>query len=136
MQARRNVLLGVAASIAALAGVLCTPADARPHVPDSDAVQLGALPAGTHHSDLVARRMAGQRIDMALPLAQFYIGQARSSGDLRYLGYAEAVLWVLVGNERAQRFYRIDGWSPDGAAQTVESWGTSITDVRWRRALP
>jgi tetratricopeptide (TPR) repeat protein len=33
---------------------------------------------------------------VAMPLAQFYIGQARASGDLRFLGYAEAVLapWV------------------------------------------
>jgi tetratricopeptide (TPR) repeat protein len=33
---------------------------------------------------------------VAIPLAQFYIRQSRSSGDLRYLGYAQAVLapWV------------------------------------------
>jgi tetratricopeptide (TPR) repeat protein len=36
--------------------------------------------------------MARDRIDVALPLAQLYIKQARSTGDLRYLGYAEAVL--------------------------------------------
>jgi tetratricopeptide (TPR) repeat protein len=32
------------------------------------------------------------RLDVALPLAQFYIGRARATGDLRYLGYAEAAL--------------------------------------------
>src|SRR5437763_506096 len=30
-------------------------------------------------------------------------------------GFAEAILWVLAGNERAQRFYQADGWLPDGA---------------------
>ncbi len=29
-------------------------------------------------------------------------------------GASEAVLWVLAGNERARRFYRADGWAPDG----------------------
>ena len=29
---------------------------------------------------------------------------------LRDAGYAEAILWVLEGNERAQRFYEIGGW--------------------------
>ncbi len=28
--------------------------------------------------------------------------------------FSEPVLWVLMGNERAERFYRIDGWRPDG----------------------
>jgi hypothetical protein len=31
-------------------------------------------------------------LDVAVLLAQFYIAQARASGDLRFLGYAEAVL--------------------------------------------
>jgi tetratricopeptide (TPR) repeat protein len=42
------------------------------------------------------RRLAQSRLDVAIPLAQFYIQQSRLSGDLRYLGYAEAALtpWV------------------------------------------
>jgi tetratricopeptide (TPR) repeat protein len=57
---------------------------------------LAELPAGTRHADVSARRLAGGRVDVAIPLAQFYIQQSRLSGDLRYLGYAEAVLmpWV------------------------------------------
>jgi ribosomal protein S18 acetylase RimI-like enzyme len=55
---------------------------------------------------------------------------------LHSLGFTEAVLWVLVGNERAQRFYRIDGWRPENIERTIELWGTSIDDVRYRRALP
>ena len=51
-------------------------------------------------------------------------------------GFTEAVLWVLVGNERAQRFYRIDGWRPDDVERTIAIWGVEIFDTRLRRALP
>ena len=86
----------VAVLTAALAGALSAPANARPYVPKSDGQVLAELPAGAHHAELTARRMASGRLDVAVPLAQFYIQQARSTGDLRFLGYAEAVLapWV------------------------------------------
>jgi len=71
-------------------------ARADSYVPDSDATILAELPAGAHYADLAARRLARDRLDVALPLAQFYIQQSRLSGDLRFLGYADAVLapWV------------------------------------------
>jgi len=71
-------------------------AQANPHVPSSDDAVLAELSAGTHHADVSTRRLAGARVDVAIPLAQFYIQQSRLSGDLRFLGYAEAVLapWV------------------------------------------
>ena len=48
----------------------------------------------------------------------------------------EAVLWVLVGNERAQRFYRADGWRPDGAQRRVEVWNVLVDEIRYRCRLP
>jgi tetratricopeptide (TPR) repeat protein len=81
----------------ALLSAACLPlADAGPYVPSSDSTVLAELPAGTHYADVSARRLAQGRVDVAIPLAQFYIQQSRLSGDLRYLGYAEAVLtpWV------------------------------------------
>ncbi|MEA3196744.1 MAG: hypothetical protein QOF32_796 [Gammaproteobacteria bacterium] len=79
--------------VAALLGVAClSRAQAGPYVPPSDSVVLAELPAGTRHADVAARRLARDRVDVAIPLAQFYIQQSRLSGDLRYLGYAEAVL--------------------------------------------
>jgi tetratricopeptide (TPR) repeat protein len=71
-------------------------AHSGPYIPSSDSVVLAELPAGTRHADVSARRLAQGRLDVAIPLAQFYIQQSRLSGDLRYLGYAEAVLapWV------------------------------------------
>src|ERR1700685_2609336 len=82
---------------AALMSAACLPlAHAGPSVPSSDRAVLAELPAGTHYADVSARRLARGRLDVAIPLAQFYIQQARLSGDLRYLGYAQAVLapWV------------------------------------------
>jgi tetratricopeptide (TPR) repeat protein len=69
---------------------------AGPYIPSSGSAVLAELPAGTRHADVSARRLAQGRLDVAIPLAQFYIQQSRLSGDLRYLGYAEAVLapWV------------------------------------------
>src|SRR3984885_15343432 len=81
----------------ALVSAACLPlAHAGPYAPGSDSTVLAELPAGTHYADVSARRLAQGRVDVAIPLAQFYIQQSRLSGDLRYLGYAEAVLapWV------------------------------------------
>jgi tetratricopeptide (TPR) repeat protein len=71
-------------------------ARATPYIPASDAVVLAELPAGARYTDVSGRRLAQNRLDVAIPMAQFYIQQARTSGDLRYLGYADAVLapWV------------------------------------------
>ncbi len=51
-------------------------------------------------------------------------------------GFTEAVLWVLVGNDRAQHFYRVDGWLPDGRQRRVEVWGVAVDEIRFRRHLP
>jgi ribosomal protein S18 acetylase RimI-like enzyme len=51
-------------------------------------------------------------------------------------GFATAILWVMVGNDRAQQFYVADGWSVDGAPRTAEVWGTRVDELRYRRALP
>ncbi len=80
----------------AMGGALSAPLMAKPFLPGDDQQILAQLPAGTRHSDVTARRLAVDRLDVTVLLAQFYIEQARASGDLRFLGYAEAVLapWV------------------------------------------
>jgi GNAT superfamily N-acetyltransferase len=50
--------------------------------------------------------------------------------------FAEATLWVLEGNARARRFYEAGGWSPDGAVKEDIIRGSTIREVRYRRALP
>jgi ribosomal protein S18 acetylase RimI-like enzyme len=62
------------------------------------------------------------------------ISEARRS--LTERGFATAILWVLDGNERAERFYRSDGWATDGERRTVEVWGISARELRYRRDLP
>lgn len=65
---------------------------AAPHIPTNDAEVVAELPAGARHSSAPARALTATRLDIALPLAQFDIVQARTTGDLRFLGYAEAIL--------------------------------------------
>lgn len=94
---RANPLRALALLLAMGASV----AHAEPYTPDSDAVILAELPAGAHYADLAARRLAHGRLDVALPLAQFYIQQSRLSGDLRFLGYADAVLAPWLAHQPA-----------------------------------
>lgn len=69
----------------------------------------------------------GRRIGMAL------VAAARDR--LAELGFGNAYLWVLMGNARAHRFYRIDQWAPDGLARTDSVWGVTVNEIRYRRNL-
>lgn len=67
-------------------------ATAAPYIPAKDAAVLADLPLGARHRAAADGNGAAARIDVALPLAQFYVARARATGDLRFLGYAEAAL--------------------------------------------
>jgi GNAT superfamily N-acetyltransferase len=60
---------------------------------------------------------------------------AAARANLLALGYRKALLWVLVGNARAERFYRIDQWVPDGHSRTDSVWGLTVNEVRYQRGL-
>jgi GNAT superfamily N-acetyltransferase len=60
---------------------------------------------------------------------------AAANGRLRERGFAEAILWVLDGNDRAERFYADDGWSRDGAARWEQPYGVRSHVFRMRRRL-
>ncbi len=49
--------------------------------------------------------------------------------------FSEVVLWVLVGNERAERFYRIDGWEPDGKRGLQDVHDITVDEIRYSRSL-
>lgn len=66
-------------------------------------------------------------------VGRLLMSEARA--QLGQLGLSEAMLWVLVGNERAQRFYRADGWRPDRGRRNVEVWGVAVEEIRYRRSL-
>jgi GNAT superfamily N-acetyltransferase len=59
----------------------------------------------------------------------------RGEDFLRETGHRQAVLWVLEGNERAERFYRFAGWSHDGGRKEEEFQGAVLTEVRYRKPL-
>lgn len=66
------------------------------------------------------------------------IGRMLMSAAYRHfeaLGVSEAILWVLVGNAQAARFYSADGWQPDGSSRDEDVWEVPVTVVRYRRTL-
>jgi GNAT superfamily N-acetyltransferase len=56
-------------------------------------------------------------------------------GRLSVLGYKQAVVWVLLGNTQAQRFYEQDGWSSDGLQRVATVWGATVEEIRYSRDL-
>lgn len=51
------------------------------------------------------------------------------------LGFNEAMLWVLKGNRRAERFYQIDGWRPNGIERVDSSRSFPLEEIRYLRHL-
>lgn len=56
--------------------------------------------------------------------------------DVASRGCGEMVMWVLRGNERAQRFYAAAGFAPDPRTDEVEYRDTGALKLRLVRALP
>jgi GNAT superfamily N-acetyltransferase len=54
--------------------------------------------------------------------------------SMRESGFPRALLWVIEGNERAERFYRAAGWRRDGEKEDVFQ-GATITELRYRKQL-
>lgn len=89
---------------------------------DPDKVGVGELYALYVHPDWWDRGVGRLLIDG---------GRCR----LAEYGFSEAVLWVLRGNKRAERFYRIDGWEPDGHRRLQDVHGVTLDEVRYARSL-
>ena len=58
----------------------------------------------------------------------------RAEESLRESGFLQALLWVLAGNERAERFYEAAGWERDGE-KTHDFQGATVTENRYRKQL-
>ena len=93
-----------AAALAIGIGSCTGVAQAVPYTPADDGIVIASVPPGARHTEVAARVMAKERIDVALPLAQLYIKQARSTGDMRFLGFADAMLsaWIAPSTSSAQ----------------------------------
>jgi GNAT superfamily N-acetyltransferase len=66
------------------------------------------------------------------------VGRLLVAGARRRLsdqGFSDALLWMMAGNERADRFYRRDNWLPDGSSRKESMWSISVHEVRYRRKL-
>ena len=58
----------------------------------------------------------------------------QSELSLRGSGFPSALLWVLDGNARAERFYRSAGWNRDGEKEDVFQ-GANVVELRYRKQL-
>jgi GNAT superfamily N-acetyltransferase len=65
------------------------------------------------------------------------IGRAlleRAEDSMRAHGFEQAILWVMEGNERGERFYRAAGWQQDG--RKVDAFqGAEVAELRYRKLL-
>ncbi len=66
-------------------------------------------------------------------LGRLLMAEARRR--LGEMGYTEAFLWVLRGNDRARGFYESEGWSPDGTSRVENPYDIVSTVDRYWRAL-
>ncbi|MFE6778747.1 GNAT family N-acetyltransferase [Streptomyces sp. NPDC057702] len=67
------------------------------------------------------------------------IGYALLTESLRRLTEREfprVRLWVVRGNERAERFYDRTGFTPDGGEESYEVAGVQVPERRYARDLP
>jgi ribosomal protein S18 acetylase RimI-like enzyme len=57
--------------------------------------------------------------------------------DLRTRGFSNVVLWAIVGNERADHFYKSTGFIKDIASRRkFNIAGAQLEEVRYQLALP
>jgi GNAT superfamily N-acetyltransferase len=66
------------------------------------------------------------------------VGHALHDRTVRWLrrrGYPSASLWVLVGNERARRFYERHGWRAEGTRAPIVLAGGTATEIRYQLDL-
>jgi len=84
-----------------------------------------------HHGELCALYVDPDKWGRGIGAALIAGARASLSG----LGFRNAFLWVLAGNVRAERFYGIDRWVPDGHRRTDSVWGVTVNEIRYQREL-
>lgn len=57
---------------------------------------------------------------------------AYGMGELRRLGLSPVLLWVLVANPQARRFYEKAGFQADGTVVDFEVGGATLPELRYR----
>ena len=90
------------------------------------------LPAEGDVGELCALHVEPAHWNRRIGLALIEAARAR----LQKHGARRARLWLLEGNARAERFYRLDRWQPDGTRRTEVVWGASVVELGFARELP
>jgi GNAT superfamily N-acetyltransferase len=88
-------------------------------------------PDRTDYGELFALYVDPEQWGRGIGIALVSAARAR----LFSLGFRDAVLWVLAGNLRAERFYQIDRWAADGLTRTDSVWGVTVDEIRYQRRL-
>lgn len=107
-------------------------------IAEEDGVIAGFATTGTaRDSDLPN---AGELFALYVDPAYWGVGYGaalmqRACERLVETGFQRAALWTLAGNARVDRFYRTDGWVPDGKEKSDVLWGITVNEVRYRREL-
>lgn len=83
------------------------------------------------HGELYALYVDPEQWRRGIGIALMSAARARLAG----LGFRSAMLWLLAGNIRAERFYQCDGWACDGKRRTDLVWGITVNEVRFQRRL-
>ena len=52
---------------------------------------------------------------------------------MRASGFPGARLWVMEGNERAERFYQAAGWVADGGRKVDDFQGAEVIELRYAK---
>jgi GNAT superfamily N-acetyltransferase len=83
------------------------------------------------YGELYALYVDPQHWDRRVGVALIQAARAR----LLTLGFTDAFLWLLEGNSRGRRFYRMDGWAPDGRQRVDSVWDVTVSEHRYVRRL-
>ncbi|TCK70875.1 GNAT family N-acetyltransferase [Acidipila rosea] len=83
------------------------------------------------HGELCALYVDPTQWGRGIGLALITAARAR----LLEQGFRNALLWILAGNVRGDRFYQLDHWAPDGQRRTDTVWGITVDELRYQRSL-
>jgi GNAT superfamily N-acetyltransferase len=97
-----------------------------------DAIR-GFVTIGMHEGEALLHALYVDPDTWGTGLGRALIAEAKK--DLRTFGKPSAILWSMVGNARADRFYLADGWVVEGEPRVEDVWGTPIHQQRYRRTL-
>ena len=110
--------------------------------PERTVAAVASVGSGTPPGALSPAGLAGETGELyALYVAPAHwsTGAGRALTDaaldgLRAAGYRRVVLWTLIENARARRFYAKAGFAPDGATNVLPALG-NVEELRYGRDL-